>query len=64
MLLLFPFLPSSIVVLMFLILSLLLDRFRHNLRSMDYFKLLHVNLEHQSLVSLVVLLTLYFSLLF
>jgi hypothetical protein len=50
----------SIVVLMFLILSFSLDRFRHNLRSMDYWKLLHVNLEHQSLVSLVELLVMSF----
>jgi hypothetical protein len=48
----FSFLSSSVIMLMSLILSLLLDRFRHNLRSMDYFKLLRVNLEHQSLVSL------------
>jgi hypothetical protein len=50
----------SIVVLMFLILSFSLDRFCHNLRSMDYWKLLHVNLEHQSLVSLVEILVMSF----
>jgi hypothetical protein len=50
----------SIVVLMLLILSFSLDHFRHNLRSMDYWKLLRVNLEHQSLVSLVVLLVMPF----
>jgi hypothetical protein len=57
-------LSSSVVVLMFLILSLLLDCFRHNLRSMDYFKLLRVNLEHQSLVSLAMLLVLSLSFVF
>jgi hypothetical protein len=60
----FSFLSSSVVVLMFLILSLLLDRFRHNLRSMDYFKLLRVNLEHQSLISLNEFLVLSLFLLF
>jgi hypothetical protein len=50
----------SIVVFMFLVLSFSLDSFRHNMRSMDYWKLLHVNLEHQSLMSLVELLVMSF----
>lgn len=38
----------------FLCLLFLLDRLRKDLREMDYFKLLRVMLEHQSLVSFVV----------
>jgi hypothetical protein len=36
--------------LMFLILGLLLGRLRHQLRSIDYFKLLCMNLEQQCVV--------------
>jgi hypothetical protein len=53
----------SIFSLMFLILGLLLGRLRHQLRSVDYFKLLCMNLEQQCVVCFC-LLTSFLSLLF